>query len=339
MSYKFIRDFSALNIEEEFIPGSINLFMGEAHRFLEKEKINLPAGFMITSRAFDALLDHEQNRANLLSVLSGLDSARFSNLKETGRLARALILSFDLPEPLQKEISEAKSKLLHPQRSSLRLAVRCVECGEKQDNNNAKDGNELLLNISGEDELLKSSLKCYSTLFSDMLIRYRAENNRDQLSGQMNILVQKMVRSDLACSGIMYRPDKSEQDDDAIAIEGCWGLVENIEHGIIIPDVFRITGPKKTGPELKPVIQKTKGSKAKTLIYFDMPDLTKEATYVNIETQESKRLKYVLSDAELLKLADWMHIIESRFNEPVKVKWAKDGFNNELFVVEANVIQ
>src|ERR1017187_9930211 len=302
MSYQYIRDFSATNIENEFIPGSVNLFLGSAHRFLTGEKIRLPDGFMITSKAFNILLDHNQNREKLNKILSAIDKSKYNNLKEIGRSVRSLILSFELPEVLINEISEAKSNLLYPLRSSLRLAVRCVECDENQVNNNFNNLRELLLNISGEEELLKSCLKCYASLFSDQLIRYREEHKKDHFSGQMNILVQQMVRSDLASSGIMYGSDLKDSVSEDITVEGCWGLVENIEHGIIVPDVFKVIIHDGQDDSEKPLIVKTKGSKAKTLIYFDLPDLTKEATYVNIETQDSKRQKYVLNDTEILEL-------------------------------------
>ncbi|MBI2653466.1 phosphoenolpyruvate synthase [Candidatus Woesearchaeota archaeon] len=195
---------------------------------------------------------------------------------------------------------------------------------------------ESFLNIRGNNTLLEACKKCFASLFTDRAISYRVDKHFDHFKIALSVGVQKMVRSDKACSGVMFSIDTETGFKDAVLINGAYGLGENVVQGSVNPDQFYVFKPMlKKG--FKPIISKKLGSKKMKMVYSE----NGKKTTANIPVHERARLKYVLNDNEILKLAEWACIIEDYYSKkarkfkPMDMEWAKDGITHELFIVQA----
>ena len=194
---------------------------------------------------------------------------------------------------------------------------------------------ETYLNVRGEKELLEAVKKCIASLFNDRAISYREEKGFDHFKIALSVGVQKMVRSDLACAGVIFTLDTETGFKDAILINSSWGLGESVVKGKVIPDEFLVFKPTlREGFE--PIISKTLGTKRRKLIYGRKGKITQE---VKVPLKDQKR--FTLSDEEILQLAKWSLLIEDHYSQrakkwmPQDIEWAKDGKTNQLFIVQS----
>jgi pyruvate,water dikinase len=330
--YKFISKFSGIGFDEKLLKIDCDFFWGDAYAFLKEKNVRVPEGFVITSGAFKYYLTETRIRTKIAGLLAKLDKDKYANLKDTGLAIRSLILKTDLPLNLKEEISASKAELVHPVRGALRFAVQCCLSESFVYQGDKTKLSSLYLNISGEEELHKSAQKCYAALFADEDLKYREENGIDHFAMDICIVMQKMIRSDLACSGVISTIAAGGGKNESISIKGCWGMMENIVYGIIDPDQYDINSSQFKEKGVSDITRHT-GKKEKTLIYFDWPDQTKEPVFVNIDSSGTKRKKSVLNDAEIFQLANWLQIIDSYYDKKMSVVWAKDGLTNELYIV------
>jgi pyruvate, water dikinase len=171
---------------------------------------------------------------------------------------------------------------------------------------------------------------CMASLFTARAIKYREDNGFDHSKIALSVGVQKMVRSDLACSGIGFTLEPESGFKDIIHLSGVWGLGENIVQGAVTPDEFFIFKPSLSQNK-KAIIQKRLGEKALTMVY----STDKKASTINKATPSVKKEKFVLTDEEVLKIARWALIIEEHYGKSMDIEWAKDGETNELFILQA----
>ena len=212
----------------------------------------------------------------------------------------------------------------------LAVAVRSSATAEDLPNASFGGQHESYLNIKGEKAVLKSVQDCMASLFTARAIKYREDNGFDHSKIALSVGVQKMVRSDLACSGIGFTLEPESGFKDIIHLSGVWGLGENIVQGAVTPDEFFVFKPALSQNK-KAIIQKRLGEKALTMIY----SIDKKAATVNIKTTPIKREQFVLTDEEVLKIARWALIIEEHYGKSMDIEWAKDGETNELFILQA----
>src|SRR6185437_4151448 len=178
--------------------------------------------------------------------------------------------------------------------------------------------------------LLAAVKNCYASLYTDRAIKYRQDNGFVDSAVSLSVGIQKMVRSDKACSGVGFTLEPESGFRDIVHIAGVWGLGENIVQGTVTPDEFFVFKPALLQGK-NAIIQKILGDKAKTMIYGTGVD----NPVINIETPEEKKDEYVLSDKELTTLANWAMVIENYYQKPMDIEWAKDGITNELFIIQA----
>ena len=207
------------------------------------------------------------------------------------------------------------------------VAVRSSATAEDLPDASFAGQQETYLNIRGEDELIEKVRDCFASLFTNRAISYRVDKGFDHLSVYLSVGVQKMVRSDLACSGVMFSIDTESGFTNAVYITGAYGLGENVVQGAVNPDQFYVFKPTlKKG--FKPILEKKLGSKEKRLVYG--PTGTKQT-----KVSAADKAKFVINDDELLTLAQWACIIEDHYKKPMDIEWAKDGQTKELFIVQA----
>jgi len=336
-SKKFILWFDELGIEDVPLVGGKNASLGEMYSNLAKKGVKIPNGFAVTAHAYNYFLEKAKIKYEIKNVLQGLDTSNIRNLTEKGRKARETILKAELPKDLKEEIVKAYKKLCSQYGANTDVAVRSSATAEDLPDASFAGQQETYLNIRGEHSLLEATKKCFASLFTNRAISYRADKGFDNFKVSLSVGVQKMVRSDKACSGVMFSIDTETGFKDAVLINGSYGLGENVVQGSVNPDQFYVFKPTlKKG--YKPIISKKLGSKRVMMVYSEHG--TKYTTE-NVEVPYEKRFKFILNDEEILKIAGWACIIEDYYSKkankfkPMDLEWAKDGISNELFIVQA----
>ncbi len=325
---EYIRWFANLRMHDVSDVGGKNASLGEMIGTLKSAGINVPDGFATTADAYWDFIENNQLKKKIGDVLEQLKKKNIS-LEKAGKQIRNLIQKASFSKAFQKEIGRAYRQLSkHYKASQVDVAVRSSATAEDLPDASFAGQQETYLNICGEKDLMKACKKCFASLFTDRAITYREVKGFDHLKIALSIGVQKMVRSDLAGAGVMFTLDTDTGFRDVVVIDASWGLGENVVQGSISPDEYRVYKPLLKKAAFKPIIQKSRGEKEKKLIS------TKTGTK-NIATTKEERLNFVLKDTEILQLARWGATIETHYNRPMDIEWAKDGKTGKLFIVQA----
>jgi len=329
--------FDDILIEDVPLVGGKNASLGEMHQKLTSKGVNVPNGFAITAYAYRHLLKTAGIEQAIQDALQGLDTHDLRNLQERGRKAREIIRNAEFPDDLRQAIIEAYQKMEEEYGANVDVAVRSSATAEDLPDASFAGQQETYLNIRGVDALIDACKRCFASLFTDRAISYRHDKGFGQFDVYLSIVVQKMVRSDSASSGVMFSIDTESGFTDAVFITGAWGLGENVVQGAVNPDEYYVFKPTlKEGK--RPIVGKRVGSKEIKMIYNTDPGA--EEPVKNIETTPEERGTYVLNDDEILKLARWACIIEDHYGKAMDIEWAKDGDGKqvgtgELFIVQA----
>ncbi len=325
----YIKRFKDISIGDIAFVGGKNSSLGEMFSKLSAKGISVPDGFATTAFAFQEFLTNNSLHSRLNELMQQLDKKSFSNLHEIGAHARELLMAGTLPQNLQNAIIAAYKKL-GKNENYIEVAVRSSATAEDLPEASFAGQHESYLNIKGEKVLLEAVKKCYASLYTDRAIKYREDNGFSHEKVSLSVGIQKMVRSDKACSGVGFTLEPESGFRDIVHIAGVWGLGENIVQGTVTPDEFFIFKPTLLQNK-NAIIQKKLGSKAKTMIYGD--DAANPV--INIDTSKEKQEEFVLNDNELTTLAKWALIIENHYQKPMDIEWAKDGITDQLFIIQA----
>jgi len=334
---KQIKKFSEIHIKDVPLVGGKNASLGEMFCELSSKGINVPDGFAVTADGYWSFLNHNNIAPQLTSLLSQLDLQTFNNLSHIGSKARQLLLEASFPPELRNEIIIAYRELCERSGNAISLAVRSSATAEDLPNASFAGQQETYLNVQGEENLITACHRCYASLFTDRAIKYRVDNGFDHMKVALSIGVQVMVRSDKACSGVMFTLDPDTGFDKVALISGAWGLGENVVQGSVNTDEFLVY-KSFAGKVKQPIITRKLGSKEKTMIYAEkaMAEIGKpEDAIVNLDTPKSLQQQYILSDKEIVQLAKWATVIQEHYQRHMDIEWAKDGINNQLFIIQA----
>ena len=328
--------FSEIGIDDVPLVGGKNASLGEMVRELSAKGVKVPDGFAITAEAYRYFLREAKLDQKIAEILRGLDTRDIGNLRRCGLQVRQAILSAPLPGDLEEEILSAYDRLsqgaLHP----ADVAVRSSATAEDLPDASFAGQQESYLNVQGPAALLDACRRCFASLFTDRAISYRADKGFDHLKIALSIGVQRMVRSDLAASGVMFSIDTETGFKDAVLINAAYGLGENVVQGSVNPDEYTVFKPTLL-EGFRPILQKIVGNKEFKLIY----DIGGGKMTKNVPVSPDDRERFVLSDDEILILARWACIIEKHYSEkkgrpsPMDMEWAKDGLTGALFIVQA----
>lgn len=334
---KFIRWFKDISIEDIPLVGGKNASLGEMYRELTDKNIKIPNGFAITADAYWHILESAGVLDKLKNTLDGLDITDVADLAKRGLNARNIVLDAAIPDELWDEIRDAYDTLCEQYGPDTDVAVRSSATAEDLPNASFAGQQESYLNIHGYHSLKDACNRCFASLFTDRAISYRVNNGFDHFKVGLSIGVMKMVRSDLASSGVIFTIDTESGFEDVVFITGSYGLGENIVQGLVNPDEFYVFKPTlKTGHQ--PIIKKKTGSKDIKMIYGqgDSRILTR-----NVEVPAAEKRRFCINDEETLLLANYAVTIEEHYSKkrgkhvPMDVEWAKDGNTNEIFIVQA----
>jgi len=323
---KFIKFFDELGIEDVPIVGGKNASLGEMYRKLAAQKIFVPNGFATTAGAYNYFLEKGGIKKEIKKILQGLNINNVVNLARRGQMARQIILNAQLPPDLETAIIKSYKKLSSQYKTkNLDVAVRSSATAEDLPDASFAGQQETYLNIKGEKELLIAIKKCIASLFTNRAISYRADKGFGHFKIALSVGVQKMIRSDLAASGVMFTIDTESGFKNAVLINSIYGLGENMVQGKVNPDEFFIFKP--TGA----IISRSIGKKGLRMIYNKNP----QRPVRNIKIPLSEQHKQSITDEQVLKLAEWGMIIEKHYQRPMDIEWALDGRDNQLYIIQA----
>lgn len=334
--------FTAVGIEAIAQVGGKNASLGEMIRQLGSRGVRVPDGFATTASAYRLLLAEAGAGERLATLLAGLDSDDLPALQAAGRRARQLLLAAPLPLALREAILAAYRTMANGTAPPA-VAVRSSATAEDLPEASFAGQQETFLHVEGEEALLEACRRCYASLFTDRAISYRQHHGFDHLEVALSIGVQRMVRSDLACSGVMFSIDTETGFADAVVLTAAYGLGENVVQGAVNPDEWLIFKPTLE-QGFAAILSRRLGSKAVRMVYAEANDQTAgsmAATVVNLPVAPEERQRYALRDSEALTLARWACIIERHYSErrgtptPMDIEWAKDGLTGELFILQA----
>ena len=316
--------------------GGKNASLGEMIRELTAKGVNIPDGFAVTAYAYRYLLDSAGIADEMAAILSDLDTHDMHNLSEKGEKLRALIYNAEIPDDLNRAIVGAYKKLCEEYEKDTDVAVRSSATAEDLPDASFAGQQETYLNIRGEAALIDACKRCFASLFTNRAISYREDKGFDHMSVALSIGVQKMVRSDLAASGVIFSIDTESGFRDAVLLTGSYGLGELVVQGTVNPDEFYVFKPTlKTG--YKPILQKKLGTKEVKMVYAS----GKEDPVEIIPVAEDERKQFCITEDEILTLARWTIIIEDHYSEkagffkPMDIEWGKDGNTGEMFILQA----
>ena len=326
---KFVKWFEDIGVKDLALVGGKNASLGEMIRSLAEKGINVPSGFAITAEAYRHVVERAGISQRIKDALMGLDTHDMKNLAQRGKQIRNLIRTAPCPSDLEEEIRAAYREMEKKYGRDVDVAVRSSATGEDSPTASFAGQQATFLNVRGEDEVLKKAMECFASLFTNRAISYRVDKGFDHLSLYLSVGVQKMVRSDLACSGVTFSIDTESGFRDVVYVTAAYGLGENLAQGVVGPDQFYVFKPTlKEG--FKPIVEKKLGTKEKKLVYKGDGTGTEQG-----EVTVAGQRKFALSDEEVLTLARWACVIEDHYGLPMDIEWAKDGVTGELFTVQA----
>jgi pyruvate,water dikinase len=327
--------FNEVGINDISLVGGKNASLGEMIQQLTHQGVSVPKGFATTAYAYRYFIQAAGLEAKLRSLFADLDVEDVNNLRQRGKQARSLILNTPFPGEIQEAIATAYQQLCELYGSDTDVAVRSSATAEDLPDASFAGQQETYLNVHSLQGVLSACHHCFASLFTDRAISYRHSRGYDHFNVALSVGVQKMVRSDLACSGVMFSIDTETGFQNAVLISAAYGLGETVVQGSVNPDEYSVFKPTlKAG--FRPILNKKLGTKELKMVYDDGSKFTK-----NVAVPSSERGKFTLEDEEILQLSRWACLIEDHYSQvhgqytPMDMEWAKDGISGEMFIVQA----
>lgn len=337
MTNQYTIGLDEVTLESLPLVGGKNASLGEMIQNLSPLGIQVPYGFAITVDAYREYLNYNELDANIRQIVSQIDVNNLIALRKGGTQVRQLIRNGKFPKDMEEEIKNRYGELsVRYGQESTDVAVRSSATAEDLPDTSFAGQQETYLNVRGPEGILESVRNCFASLFTDRAISYREHFNFDHFSVGISVCVQKMVRSDLASSGVAFSLDTESGFKDVVIINGSYGLGEMLVQGAVSPDEFIVFKPTLE-KDFEPIIEKKLGKKDKKMVYGDDPGQLTKVVSVQRDAQE----KFCLNDRQILRLSEWVTTIEKYYSEkkgswcPMDVEWAVDGLTHKLFIVQA----
>jgi pyruvate,water dikinase len=315
---KYVRRFDELGMGDVPVVGGKNASLGEMYCALSASGVSVPNGFATTSEAWWHFLDHNQLREPITEILAKLDREDLRGLAEIGRQIRDWIMHAEMPEDLATDIKQAYTTLCEEYGSNTDVAVRSSATAEDLPTASFAGQQETWLNIRGEDNLIASCKRTYSSLFTDRAIAYRIDQGFEHMDVALSLGVQKMVRSDIGASGVMFTLDTESGFRDVVTITSAWGLGENVVQGAVNPDEFSVYKPGLAKGH-RTILKRRLGDKALKMVYSQ--DGAAGLSTRNVPVHVTDRFRFSLNDEEVLELARQAMAIEDHYGKPMDIEW------------------
>jgi pyruvate,water dikinase len=337
MKTNFVIGLEEVALEDISLVGGKNASLGEMIRNLSPLGINIPYGFAITVAAYREYIQHNALDKPIRKIVAEMDMDNLISLRKGGTQIRQLIRNGKFPKAMEDEITRRYAELsLRYEQDATDVAVRSSATAEDLPDTSFAGQQETYLNVRGPEGILEAVRNCFASLFTDRAISYRTHFNFDHFDVGISVCVQKMVRSDLAASGVAFSLDTESGFKDVVIINGSYGLGEMIVQGAVSPDEFIVFKPVLE-KDFEPIIEKKLGKKDHKMVYGDDPGQLTKVVSVQRDAQD----RFCLNDRQILRLAEWVSQIEKYYSQkkgswcPMDVEWAVDGLTNKLFIVQA----
>lgn len=331
----YIRWFRDICLADVPLVGGKTASLGELYSALTPEGVKVPNGFALTAAAYRDALTEAGAWDKLGRLLAGLDKRRIADLARRAAAARAIVYAATDREDLRHQVRQAYRQLEQEYGRNVAVAVRSSATAEDLPTASFAGQHDSFLNIRGADGLMEACRRCFASLFTDRAISYRIDNGFDHFKVALSVAVMKMVRSDLAASGVTFTLDTETGFRDVVFVTGVYGLGENIVQGVVDPDEFYVHKPTFNAG-FRAVLSRRLGSKAKRMVYGRGHNATR-----NVATPASERQQFCINDNEVLTLAECAMLVEKHYSQksgkptPMDVEWAKDGKDGSLYIIQA----
>jgi pyruvate,water dikinase len=317
--------------------GGKNASLGEMISQLHNQEIRVPDGFATTAYAYKKFLQQNNLKDKIDEMLNNLDIDNVIALAKAGRQIQNWILETPLPEDLEKDIETAYNQMLkesgaNSAENQISFAVRSSATAEDLPDASFAGQQDTFLNIRGIEHIKTAIKRVFASLYNDRAISYRVHKGFDHSSIQLSAGIQRMVRSDLASSGVMFTIDTESGFDQVVLITSSYGLGECIVQGMVNPDEFYVYKPALTHKKM-PIIRKNMGSKIMKMEFSNEATTTKSVQTINVP--EKLRKQFSINDEQIEELAKFAMIIEKHYNQPVDIEWGLDGIDNKIYILQA----
>ena len=312
--------------------GGKNASLGEMISHLASMGVDVPGGFATTSTAFRDFLSQSgiDNRIN--EKLNALDVEDVNALATAGQEIRRWVIDTPFQPELTTAIEEAYAKMQANAKGEFSVAVRSSATAEDLPDASFAGQQETFLNVAGIDNVLQAIKEVFASLFNDRAISYRVHQGFAHSNVALSAGIQRMIRSDISVSGVMFTLDTESGFRDVVFITSSYGLGEMVVQGAVNPDEFYVHKPTLEAGR-PAVLRRNLGSKLIKMVYNDEAD-AKEPVKI-IDTEPATRFVYSLTDAEIEKLTEIAIAIEKHYERPMDIEWAKDGLDGQLYIVQA----
>ncbi|MGB0876794.1 MAG: phosphoenolpyruvate synthase [Mycobacterium sp.] len=328
---EYVRFFEEVGIDDVPLVGGKNASLGEMYQKLTDQGVRIPNGFATTAEAYRHMLDRAGAWDRLHAELDDLDPDDVTALARKAKHAREIVYGAGLPDDLATQILDGYRRLQDEYGEDVSLAVRSSATAEDLPTASFAGQQDTYLNVKGAESLLDACRRCFASLFTDRAIHYRIDQGFDHFKVALSIGVMKMVRSDLAASGVMFSLDTESGFPDVVFITGAYGLGENVVQGAVDPDEFYVHKPTYLAGH-RAVLRRLIGDKAVKMIFVEGG--TKDPVR-NIPTPKADRARFCITDEDVVELAGYACTIEAHYQRPMDMEWAKDGMDGKLYIVQA----
>ncbi|NPV20547.1 phosphoenolpyruvate synthase [Bradyrhizobium aeschynomenes] len=334
----YIRWFKDLRIEDVPEVGGKTASLGELYSALAPQGVRVPNGFALTAASYRDALRATGADDELRKLLDGLDKRRIADLARRAAKARAIVFAATDRDDLRREVTKAYKQLEQEYGRGVAVAVRSSATAEDLPNASFAGQHESFLNIRGPKDLFETCRRCFASLYTDRAISYRIDNGFAHEKVALSVAVMKMVRSDLAASGVMFSLDTESGFRDVAFITGVYGLGETIVQGTVDPDEFYVHKPTFAAG-FRSVLSRRLGAKTKRMVYAKAG--ARGAPTRTEATPPADRAKFCIGDSDVLELAQATITVEQHYSQkagrptPMDIEWAKDGRDGALYIIQA----
>jgi len=332
MSNTNVRWFSELGLADLEQVGGKNASLGEMVSQLSDLGVRVPNGFATTSDAFHRFIGETGLRERIAGLLDGLDTDDVRRLAEVGREIRTEVVEQPFPEDLEADIRAAYEQLAAETEGEPSFAVRSSATAEDLPDASFAGQQETFLNVRGIDAILLAIREVFASLYNDRAIAYRVHHGFAHADVGLSAGVQRMVRSDIGSSGVLFTMDTESGFTDAVFVTSAYGLGEGVVQGAVNPDEFYVYKPALRAGR-PAILKRGVGGKATKMVYTDDATVGRTTEFVDVDAADSRLLS--LSDAEVEELARHALVIEEHYGRPMDVEWGKDGVDGQLYILQA----
>lgn len=330
----YIRWFDQLGMHDVGSVGGKNASLGEMISNLAHLGVSVPHGFATTTHAYQDFIHADGLSERINALLTSLDVNDIHALTHAGKTIRGWLMAAPLPPRLLADVTTAYHKLAEGAGDTASFAVRSSATAEDLPDASFAGQQETFLNVRGLDNVIAAIKEVFASLYNDRAIAYRVHQNFAHDKVFLSAGIQKMVRSDIGASGVMFTLDTESGFRDAVFITGAYGLGETVVQGAVNPDEFYVYKPNITAGR-PAILARRLGAKAIEMVYAPSAGEAHNKATLTREVETARRLRFCLSDAQVESLARQAMLIEQHYARPMDIEWALDGGDGKLYIVQA----